>query len=176
MSSIDLFILGFIIGKPMSAYEFAELAKQYKLQEMIKISTAAIYKNMKKLGSQGYLITKAVRQGEMAEKKIYSISEKGRKYFLQLMDIYSSMNYHLYLDINSCIAHLDRVDKSKSLLLLENLRGTFYRKKKFLRKAMEAYKDIPLQGRALIKQHYMVNNTLIKWIEDLIRDYKKERR
>jgi DNA-binding PadR family transcriptional regulator len=175
MSSIDLFILGFIIEKPMSAYEFAELAKKYKLQEMIKISTAAIYKNMKKLGSRGYLLTKAVRQGEMAEKKIYSISEKGRKYFFQLMDIYSSMNYHLYLDINSCIAHLDRVDKSKALLLLENLKDTFYRKRIYLHHAMEAYKDIPLQGRALIKQHYMVNNTLIKWIEGLIRDYKKER-
>jgi DNA-binding PadR family transcriptional regulator len=176
MSSIDLFILGFIIEKPMNAYEFAELARQYKLQEMIKISTAAIYKNMKKLGSQGYLKSRAVKQGEMAEKKIYSISEKGKKYFYQLMDIHASMNYHLYLDINSCIAHLDRVDKSKALHLLENIKDTFYKKRIFLRHAMEAYRDIPLQGRALIEQHYMVNNTLIKWIEDLIRDYKKERR
>ncbi len=173
MSSIDLFLLGFIINQSMSAYEFAEFAKKYKFQEMIKISTAAIYKNLKRMYKHGYLKSKVVKQGEMPEKAIYSITEKGRKYFNDLMNSMASMNYSIHFDFNTFLAHLNNIKKSEALLLLEKLKNTLFNKKTLLQNSMNIYQDIPLQGRALIKQHYLLNNTLIEWLEDFIKEFTK---
>ena len=114
MSSIDLFILGFIINQPMSAYEFAEFIKKYNFHEMIKISPAAIYKNLKRMYKQGYLESKKVKQGEMPEKSIYSITEKGRGYFMKLMDTMASKNYFIHFDFNTFFAHLDNGGKTRT--------------------------------------------------------------
>jgi DNA-binding PadR family transcriptional regulator len=173
MSSIDLYILGFIINQPMSAYEFAEFAKKYKFQEMIKISTPAIYKNLKKMFKQGYVKSKVVRQGEMPEKAIYSITDKGRAYFLELMNSMASTTYSIHFDFNTFLAHLDNIKKSEALLLLDKLKNTLINKKILLQNYIDNYRDIPLQGRALIKQHYLLNNTLIEWLEDFIKEFTK---
>lgn len=173
MSSIDLFILGFIINQPMSAYEFAEFVKKYNFQEMIKVSTPAIYKNLKKMYKQGYLKSEVVKHGEMPEKTIYSITDKGREYFLKLMDSIASMDYTIHFDFNTFIAHIDKFTKQEALNLLERLMHTLNSKKENLEVYMDAYKDIPFHGISMIKQHYMLNNTLIEWLEDFMKDYSK---
>ena len=84
MSTVDLMLLGVLTKKPMNAYEMKKEMEIRNIQYWIKISSPSIYKNLVKLYKQGYIDGKTVRDGEMPEKTIYSINEKGREYFMHV--------------------------------------------------------------------------------------------
>lgn len=119
MSQIDLIILGYLQNKEKSAYEMVKEFETWKLHYWLKISNPAIYKNIVKLYKNGYLNSRTVKEGEMPEKTIYSINEKGLSYFSELME-YSSNNIgRIYFDFNAFLTNVENVplEKRKELLL-----------------------------------------------------------
>jgi len=171
MSTINLFLLGFIRERPRSAYEMANFIEDHNIPRMIKISAPAVYKNLIKLSREGYLETEKVKEGEMPEKTIYSITEKGQEFFYQLLEEYSRKQVKFHFDFNSVIISLDKIEKSEAEHYLRNLREEFYDRKKLIEKNMDLLKDIPTEGRAIIRQFYMINNTLIEWLEEFMEEY-----
>lgn len=119
MSQIDLIILGYLQHKEKSAYEMVKEFETWNLQYWLKISSPAIYKNIVKLYQKGYLDSKTVKEGEMPEKTIYSINQKGLSYFNELME-YSSNNIgRIYFDFNAFLTNIEKtpLEKRKELLL-----------------------------------------------------------
>jgi DNA-binding PadR family transcriptional regulator len=104
MSTINLNILGLLMKKPMSPYELAQYIDFRGIRTYIKISTPAIYKNMIKLNKAGYLDSEKRKDGEMPEKTIYKVNQKGEHYFLESMVKYSSNPEGIYFDFNSLYA------------------------------------------------------------------------
>lgn len=121
MSTIDLVILGVLLEKPMNAYEMKKVMEFRNIKSWVKISNPSIYKNLLSLSKRGYLDSKVVKEGEMPEKTIYSINEKGRDYFIKLMEKYAEEPGMVYIDFTVFIANLHNIDPQKGYLLIKKL-------------------------------------------------------
>lgn len=122
MSQIDLLILGYLKDKQKSAYEMVKEFETWNLRYWLKISNPSIYKNIIKLCENGYLNSRTVKEGEMPEKTIYSINEKGVLYFYELME-YSSNNIgNVYFDFNAFISNIQQLPEEKRKQLLLNFK------------------------------------------------------
>ncbi len=123
MSTVDLMLLGALMEKPMNAYEMKKNMETRNINAWVKISSPSIYKNLVILNKKGYLDDEIVKEGEMPEKTIYAINEKGRNYFLNIMDKYSEKPEKIYIDFVAFVANLRNVEPKMGLEMIQNLRN-----------------------------------------------------
>lgn len=175
LSIVNLLIMGLLIDRPMGAYEIARIIETQIIGRLIKVSAPAVYKNIKELHQAGYLGVEKKKTGETPDKKVYSVTEDGKAYFLKLMEHYSSSVSNYYFDFNVFLINLDKVDKETGLRMLESLHNQFYQLKSWIvNHEQEARaKNIYFPGKAIIKQHRMMIYTLIAWIEEVIEEYRQ---
>jgi DNA-binding PadR family transcriptional regulator len=174
MSVVNLLVMGLLFERPMSAYEIAQIVDNEIIGRLVKVSSPAVYKNIKELQREGYLEVEKVKTGEMPEKKVYSATETGKSYFFTLMDYYSRNITNHYFDFNTLLINIDKVDKQKGLEMLNRLRDEFYRWKTWMvtHEQEARVRNVYFGGRAVIKQYRMVAYTLIAWIEEVIEEYR----
>jgi DNA-binding PadR family transcriptional regulator len=174
-SAVNLWIMGLLVNRPMSAYDIARMVETDVIGKLLKVSAPAVYKNVKELQRAGYLDMVRSRMGEMPEKKVYSVTQNGRDHFLKLMDYYSGNLLDYYFEFNTFLANLDRVDKETGLRMLGNLRDQFYQMKTWIvsHEQEARARNVYFAGRAIIKQYRMVIYTLIAWIEEVIDEYRE---
>lgn len=175
MSTIDLVILGQVMDRPVSAYELVHILKTQNLSRWIKISSQGVYRNITILHKKGYLEGEKVKEGNMPEKTIYSITQKGNDYFYELMNELSAKLDNFYFSFNAVIANLDKIDKATGLKYLESIRAKISEHKGQLNASYEFLKDkISLCGLAILElYHTIFNQVLVGWIDDLIERYRK---
>lgn len=174
MSTIDLIILGFLLDRRMNAYELASFITEKQIGRFLKISTPAVYKSCNRLYSSGYLDGDAVREGAQPEKTIYSINKKGRERFLALMEHFSSQFVPFFLDCNAFIWNIEKVEKKHGLKMLRNLRDELSGLNKWIpQHEKEESANLTFAGRAIIKQYRMTISAILRWSEELIKDYNK---
>ncbi len=172
MSSIDLFLLGFLNKKSISAYDLAKFIEENQLNQMIKISTPAVYKNLIRLKEKRYLSSKKVQSGNSSQKVIYSITNKGEKYFHSLMVKQSKKDFLIYFDFNSFIVNLDQVDEKKMNELLDNFQEVLLKKKNLYSGYKNKFNSAPYAAKSIINQLYDVNDLILKWLDV----YKKNKK
>ncbi len=173
LSAVNLWIMGLLMERPLSAYDIARILETDIIGKLLKVSAPAVYKNIKELHRSGCLAAEKSRTGGMPEKKIYSVTDVGRKYFLKLMDHYSGNLSPYYFEFNTFLANIDKVNKKTGMKMLENLRDQFYRMKTgIVAHEQEARaRNVHFAGRAIIKQYRMIIYALIAWIEEVIEEY-----
>lgn len=132
MSSIDLIILGHLLQGEQSAYEIVKEFESWNITNWIKISNASIYKKIIKLYKDGYLNFKTVKEGEMPEKTVYSVNEKGHKYFHELMDKHSTNVSNIYFDFSAFIVNLYNLNPEEKHILLKKFNNELKLKSEFL--------------------------------------------
>jgi len=174
MSSIDLTILGFLQKKPMSAYELTRHFEFKRVQKWVKIGSPTIYQNIKKLAAKNYLTGKTVKEGEMPEKVIYSITKSGREFFIELMNRFSSHPGNIYFDFNTVVGNLGLVDKETALNMLQNLKQNFINSKEDVDKDFTEMKDVLPEGIAIMKLYRLIFRDMIKWIDELVVYYQNK--
>lgn len=79
--SLAFGILGFLNYKPMSGYDIAK-AFESSLQFFWHAQNSHIYLELKKLEKKGYICGETVIQSDRPNKKIFSITETGKKEFM----------------------------------------------------------------------------------------------
>ncbi|WP_261827028.1 PadR family transcriptional regulator [Inconstantimicrobium mannanitabidum] len=122
MSSINLIILGYLKNKEKSAYEMVKEFEIWNLTKWLKISTPSIYKNIIKLCDNGYLNSRTVKEGEMPEKTLYSLNEKGNLYFNELMEESSKNIGNIYLEFNAFLVNIENLPEEKRREYLKNFK------------------------------------------------------
>lgn len=70
---------------------------------------------MLQMNEQGYLECSIVKGDKLADKAVYSITDKGRAYFGQLMETYTSQKVPLLFDFNVVITNLNKMDRGKAV-------------------------------------------------------------
>ncbi|MDP4094514.1 MAG: PadR family transcriptional regulator [Bacillota bacterium] len=174
MSTVDLMLLGHLMKAPMNAYEMKKNLEFANISRWVKISTPSVYKNLVKLNEKGFLDSKTVKEGEMPEKTVYTINEKGKEYFRKLMQRYSESVGNIYFDFNAVIANLDKVDKDTGLQMLNKLQEQFFILQKIMERNVESKQDIPYIGMSIIKLYEGLFNLLYNWSDDLKKEYSKK--
>ena len=172
----ELFILGELMEEPQSGYDLRN-AMQVSLGHHRKISYGVIYPLLEKFENEGFLdINNIVSDGK--NKKIATITEKGKKRFFELMKMSVSNGAH-----NTDI-YLIKLDVMQHLALDEQIQllDQFYQEQKniiedtqeLLQKlAEENSKDHWYAGKKF-ELRLQQANVAIKWIEKFKHELKKE--
>ena len=169
MSTVDL-----IFKKPKNAYELVRFIQKRQVSRVLKISTPAIFKSCRRLADNGYLVGKTVHEPGVPNKVIYQINEKGRERFYELMFYFSKNIKPYFLEFNTVLWNIETLEPKKAyalLLELQNQLKVFQSGVIIHEKKMGNY--IPFGPRQIIKQYRMTITTLVKWIEDVVKEFEE---
>lgn len=174
MSSIDLVILGIVLEKPQSAYDIQKDVDYHHFSRWTKISVPSIYKKVLQLREKGYLQSETTKGSKFAEKAVYSITKDGKEYFEQLMNTYSNQQVSLLFDFNVVITNLNKMEKSKALILVKKLRNSIIVAAKACDEYSAEYVDTPLVGKTIFEQQRILYRALLEWLDTFELQFKSE--
>ena len=120
-SSIEIMILGALIERPMSAYEMDRVLEERNVRRWIRISSPSVYRNVIRLREQGYTVGTVVKEGEMPEKTVYTITDKGRERFAALMDEAAALPARVDFGFLPVLANISLVDEQTGRALIDEL-------------------------------------------------------
>lgn len=173
LSSINLIILGYLQNKEKSAYEMVKEFDKWNITKWLKISTPSIYKNTIKLRDNGYLNSRTVKEGEMPEKTLYSMNEKGKLYFNQLMEESSNHIGNIYLDFNAFLVNIENLPEEKRKEYIENFKNKAEERRAFVESVYnheKQYKERSGSEFLILDLYNEFYNVLEKWSEKVF-DY-----
>jgi len=174
MSSIDLAILGMVLEKPQSAYDLQKDVDYHQFSRWTKISVPSIYRKVIQLNEEGYLQCNIVKGDKFGDKAVYSITEKGRVYFEELMNTYANQQVSFLFDFNVVITNLNKIGKEQALDLVKKLRNSITASAKSNDEYAAKYADIPLVGRTIFEQQRMLYHTLLKWLDTFESQFRED--
>lgn len=172
MSAMDLMILGMVLEKPQSAYDLQKDVDYHHLSRWTKISVPSVYRKVVRLREEGYLQSDTVKGERAGDKAVYSVTDKGRAYFEQLMDACAGEPVPLLFDFNVVITNLNRLERGKALALVGKLRDSIAASARSNEEYAAAYPDIPLVGRAVFAQQRILYRALLDWLDDFEGRYR----
>lgn len=170
MATIDLIVLGILKKESLSAYDIQKIVEYRNISKWVKISTPSIYKKVIQLEKKGYMKGDVVKEGNMAEKTVYSLTEAGEKQFEKLMLEIASKPVRIFLDFNAVIVNLDSLPKEKQKSCLTEIENNMETLKGYIKENIslkEHLPEIPKTGLAVLEQQLILAQTLETWIEEL---------
>ena len=174
MSTIDLIVLGMIKEKEQSAYELQKNVEYKNISKWVKVSTPSIYKKAIQLEEKGYIKGNLSRDGNMPEKSIYHITEKGDKYFLELMKKISAQMVNVFLDFNAVIINMAMLSKNESKEVIDIIETEIEKYKNTVSKLEMERENIPVCAKSIINQQVLLSEALNDWIDDFRKLYLEE--
>ena len=170
MATIDLIVLGILKKESLSAYDIQKIVEYRNISKWVKISTPSIYKKVIQLEKKGFMKGDIVKEGNMAEKTVYSLTEQGEKQFEKLMLEIASKPVRIFLDFNAVIVNLDSLPKEKQKSCLTEIENNMKTLKGYIEEIVslkEHLPEIPKTGMAVLEQQLILAQALETWIEEL---------
>ena len=170
MATIDLIVLGILKKESLSAYDIQKIVEYRNISKWVKISTPSIYKKVIQLEKKGFMKGDIVKEGNMAEKTVYSLTEQGEKQFEKLMLEIASKPVRIFLDFNAVIVNLDSLPKEKQKSCLTEIENNMKTLKGYIEENIslkEHLPEIPKTGMAVLEQQLILAQALETWIEEL---------
>lgn len=164
MEKIDLIILGMLIERDMSAYEIAKEVEYHNLSAWTRVSVSSVYKKVIALSERGYLTSKICVNADESNRKLYSITDRGREYFNALMDKVASGDVIIPIDFNLVVANINKTDAETAQKLLRKIRKKIYRAQAVNKQNIINYDGISNTGRAIFEQLGALYKTLLVWL------------
>lgn len=170
MATINLIVLGMLKKQALSAYDIQKLVEYRNISKWVRISTPSIYKKVIQLEEKGLLQSVAVRENNMPEKAVYSLTASGERAFERLMEELSLQPVRMFLDFNAVIVNLDSVPLEMQKSCVANIEKNVQDMKAYLEENLrekENAPDVPETGMAVLRQQYILAETMEAWLEDL---------
>lgn len=174
MSTIDLILLGSLYQSPKSAYDLQKQIDARNLSRWVKIGSFTVYKKVVQYEAKGYVVSETVRNGNMPEKTVYTITPKGAEMFKEWMVKFSMAETRVFLDFNAVIVNLGLTGEPFAKECIRNIRNSIRHTKMQISEQLPTHKDIPLFGRTILEQQFMLLEALEKWEADFERELEKE--
>ncbi len=174
MTTIDLIVLGILQETPVNAYELAHYIEERQINRVLKISRPAVYKSCKRLFKSGFLDGAEVRGQGVPDKVIYTVNSAGKAHFIELMAYFSQNVKPFFLEFNSVLWNIEKLDAGDGLKVLESLKTELYGLKDWI---IEHEKEVQCShsfaAKAIVKQYRMVLITLVNWVDGILGEYKQ---
>ena len=170
MATIDLIVLGILKKEPLSAYDIQKLVEYRNISKWVRISTPSIYKKVIQLEEKGYIKSSIVKEGKMAKKAVYSLTDAGDKAFEKLMMEISANPIHIYLDINAVIVNLTSLPPETQRICITNIKSNVQTLKSYIEENLcikENAPEIPETGIAVLQQQYILVQAIETWLASL---------
>lgn len=169
MAAIDLIVLGMLKREPLSAYDLQKLVEYRQISKWVKISKPSIYKKVLHLEEKGLLRSVSVREGNMPEKAVYSLTPSGERAFAELMREVAAQPLRIFLDFNAVIVNLDSLPPEERRERLADLARNVQELKACLeenRREKEDDPEVPETGKAVLRQQFALVRALEDWLEE----------
>ena len=170
MATIDLIVLGMLKKQPLSAYDIQKLVEYRNISKWVKISTPSIYKKVIQLEEKGLLQSVPMRENNMPEKAVYSLTASGEQEFERLMGELSVQPIRMFLDFNAVIVNLDNVPLEMQKSCVASIEKNVQDLKSYLEENLrekENAPEVPEIGMAVLRQQFVLAETIGIWIEEL---------
>ena len=170
MATIDLIVLGMLKKQSLSAYDIQKLVEYRNISKWVKISTPSIYKKVIQLEEKGLLQSVLVRENNMPEKAVYSLTDSGEQEFERLMRELSAQPIRMFLDFNAVIVNLDSVPLEMQKTCIDSIEKNVQDLKTYLEENLrekENAPEVPEIGMAVLRQQFVLAETIGIWIEEL---------
>ena len=167
MATIDLIVLGIVKKEPLSAYDIQKLVEYRNISRWVKISTPSIYKKVIQLEKKGYIRSTMVKEGNMAEKAVYSLTEAGEQEFKTLMLGISTQPINIFLDFNAVMVNLDNLPPEPQKICLETIASGIKTLKTNLEQNITektSNPQIPETAKAVLHQQYLLAQSIETWL------------
>ena len=170
MATIDLIVLGMLKKQSLSAYDIQKLVEYRNISKWVKISTPSIYKKVIQLEEKGLLQSVLVRENNMPEKAVYSLTDSGEQEFERLMGELSAQPIRMFLDFNAVIVNLDSVPLEMQKTCVANIDKNVRELKMYLEENLREkgnMPDVPEIGMAVLRQQLILAEMIETWISTL---------
>lgn len=170
MATIDLIVLGMLKKQSLSAYDIQKLVEYRNISKWVKISTPSIYKKVIQLEEKGLLQSVPVRENNMPEKAVYSLTDSGEQEFERLMRELSAQPIRMFLDFNAVIVNLGSVPLEMQKTCVANIEKNVRELKMYLEENLREkgnMPDIPEIGMAILRQQLVLAEMIETWISTL---------
>lgn len=170
MATIDLIVLGMLKNKAMSAYDIQKQVEYRNISRWVKISTPSIYKKVIQLEDKELIKGIATKEGNMAEKVVYSLTPAGEAEFKKLMLDISAKPINILLDFNAVIVNLMSLPSDEQKLCLNSIEDNIGSLKQQIEKNIAEKRDmpeIPEMGKTVLQQQFMLVQAIEDWIKEL---------
>lgn len=170
MATIDLIVLGILKKEPMSAYDMQKLVEYRNISKWVKVSTPSIYKKVIQLEKKGLIQGKTVKEGNMAEKTVYSLTKDGEDAFEALMLAISDEPIHLFLDCNAVIVNLLSLPPNAQKACFNRIEQHVLALRQQLEHNINEkndLQDVPEMGKMVLQQQYLLIQAMETWLQSL---------
>jgi DNA-binding PadR family transcriptional regulator len=108
----------------------------------------------------------------MPEKTIYSINEKGRLYFIKLMEKYSQEPGMVYIDFAAFTANLHHLDFQEGYEMVKTLQNRLAVKQEMVKANIEEKKEsVPQHAFLMLDLYNRMYSLFYDWLEEFAKDY-----
>lgn len=171
MAAIDLIVLGMLKKESLSAYDIQKMVEYRNISKWVKISTPSIYKKVIQLESKGLIRSRPVKEGNMPEKAVYSLTDSGQREFERLMGEISAQPVRIFLDFNAVIVNLDSLPLEAQRECVADIEKNVRELKGYLEENLrrkEHAPEIPATGLAVLRQQLALTESIEAWIAGLL--------
>ena len=162
MATIDLIVLGMLKKDSMSAYDIQKLVEYRNISKWVKISIQR--------EGKGLIQSTPVKEGNMPEKAVYSLTDSGQQEFERLMLELSAQPIRIFLDFNAVIVNLDSLPSEMQKSCIAGIEKNVREMKSYLEenlRAKENVPEVPEIGMAVLRQQYVLAEAIENWINSL---------
>ena len=106
----------------------------------------------------------------MPEKAVYSLTASGEQAFERLMEELSAQPVRMFLDFNAVVVSLDSVPMEMQRSCVANIEKNVQELRAYLEENLQEKEnapDVPEIGMAVLRQQYVLAETIAAWIEEL---------
>ena len=176
LSKVSVLILGIIAEKPLNPYEITKLLEKIHIKNWFSIAASSVYVTIKKLDKKDYIIGETIKEGNMPEKTIYTVTEKGK---MALSDALVEFLLDTELDpvkFNIATIMLCHLKKDEALKVLEKRMFLLENYEKGIKKHYHQSKEIktPFTGLKVISHNICLVQMELKLARELLAEVKKD--
>ena len=171
ISKVSVLILGIIGEKPVNPYEITKMLEQMNVKSWFPVAASSIYVTIKKLKQKGYITGEIVKEGNMPEKTVYSLTQKGKEVLSQtLIEFLLDTELDL-LKFNIACILLCHLGKDEALNVLKKRLSSLKWYKNGAEKHYSQMKDsnsLPYPQLTVILHHVYLMEAEIKITEEIV--------
>ncbi len=179
LSKVGTLILGIIKERPVNPYELTKLLEIIKIKEWFPVAASSVYATIKTLHMNGYITGEAMREGNMPEKTIYSITEEGRRVFEQSIKALLSAGGLDSVAFNIGTIMMCHLEKKDVLELLESRIMKIHKERDAVKAQHENFVstgEIPDYALISLKHNTYLYDAELKTTLELIDELQKDPR
>ena len=169
LSKSSALLLGIIAETPINPYEIIKLMDYISVGNWLSLAPSSIYATIKTLQDKGYITGKNIKEGNMPEKTVYTITEAGQKQLNTAIEGFLGNLEWDYAKFNIATILICHIAKDRALEILnEKVKKLNGKIDGLQSKLKELEVTEPLTGLHAIKHMIYLTNADIHSSQELI--------